>query len=334
MIPLFRPFLRRRELSGVLEPLVEDHIRRGPQAEALEKDLAHFFGCEQGLALRSETLAWMVLQRQLGLGAQVPVAGSWVEARAVSSIWRLLGIPFLGVESESEMSLVYPKTVSESNVWFGSNAWGLLPGPGHFQGWSGEILWDATWGLGGRWDEGPWGAWVRDWILVRLEGDSWLDAGGGCVLLAKGKARAQALKDWRDRLPEDWLLGDLNASLALVQWQDRERILGPLEENQNFLKQALRRHGAHFYGQGDEGWPLPPALPLLIEDGLPDIQQFCQRQGIEVGYPGRPGVFSEEELKQAPQARRSLYRTLLFPCHASLKKAEREQLAKVLGALP
>ena len=186
-------------------------------------------------------------------------------------------------------------------------------------------------------------------IVVALGGNGPLAAGGGALVLARSRKDqrllAGAARDhgWGE-------LPDVNAALALAQWQDRVSSHQRCTDLTALFRDAVARCRHRTLA--------PEALagdlfPVLVVDGMRDVRRYAARHRIETGlaYDGcaltrimagaadgaaaadavDPAVDPADSLGGAQELAR---RGLLFPLYPTLSDGAANRVAKVLATLP
>ncbi|MEW6212006.1 MAG: DegT/DnrJ/EryC1/StrS family aminotransferase, partial [Acidobacteriota bacterium] len=136
-------------------------------------------------------------------------------------------------------------------------------------------------------------------------------------------AVGDALRDALTRFSES-VMSELQAAVALAQWQRREKIAARQLLNSTHLYRTLSRCEA-FALVSSEGETLPHLFPLLVRGGAKEapgavfsVRQFLHRCGIQTETP-YPMLGSREEL---PNAYDLASRLILVPCNASLDERQ------------
>ena len=190
-------------------------------------------------------------------------------------------------------------------------------------------------------------------VVVALGGYGPLAAGGGALVLARARKDQQLLAgEARDH---GWgELPDVNAALALAQWQDRVSSHRRCTDLTALFRDAVARCRHRTL--------VPEALaghqfPVLVADGMRDVRRYAARHQIETGFAcdgcaltrivaaatdgatdaapaaeaGDPAVAPADRLGGAQELAR---RSLLFPLYPTLSDGAANRVAKVLATLP
>ena len=187
-------------------------------------------------------------------------------------------------------------------------------------------------------------------VVVALGGYGPLAAGGGALVLARSRKDQRLLaSEARDH---GWgELPDVNAALALAQWQDRVGSHQRCTDLTALFRDAVARCRHRTLAP-------PEALaghlfPVLVADGMRDVRRYAARHQIETGFAydgcaltrimagatdgaaaasaGDPAVTPADGLGGAQELAR---RSLLFPLYPTLSDGAANRVAKVLATLP
>jgi dTDP-4-amino-4,6-dideoxygalactose transaminase len=127
-------------------------------------------------------------------------------------------------------------------------------------------------------------------------------------------------------------MSELQAAVALAQWQAREKIVARQRFNSSHLHNTLSRCEAFSLISG-EGETLPHVFPALVRTGGKEapgavfrVRQFLYRRGIQTEKP-YPVLGSREEL---PHSYDLASRLILIPCNASLDERQIHFIASSL----
>ena len=197
---------------------------------------------------------------------------------------------------------------------------------------------------------GPGAGQVGDAVVVGLQAPSALAAGGGGVVLARGRRGTRALSGYRRRLGCAEL-PDVNAALALAQWRDLAAGRRRCGELAALFRDAAARSRHRTLPAGATSGPL---FPVVVADGVRAVQRYATRHQVETRFAcegaALTGVRPAEEVTGAPQGDRSAVvgagdehltgaqelarRCLLFPLYPELGTGDANRIAKVLATLP
>ena len=188
-------------------------------------------------------------------------------------------------------------------------------------------------------------------VVVDLGGYGPLAAGGGALVLARSRKDQRLLaSEARDH---GWgELPDVNAALALAQWQDRVSSHQRCADLTALFRDAVARCRHRTLAAQSEALA-GHLFPVLVADGMRDVRRYAGRHQVETGLAydgcalthimadatdgvaaadaGDPAVAPVGSLGGAQELAR---RCLLFPLYPSLSDGAASRVAKVLATLP
>ena len=191
--------------------------------------------------------------------------------------------------------------------------------------------------LGAREHNGYLGVSAR-YLLVPMETDGIATAGGGTLVLAKGKPELQALSRAEEGLTPDTLLPDLNASLGLVQWREYPQALEARDLiYEAYLKSLMKGPYRTLGSPGDEEVrAVPYSFPVVLAGGMNEVRRYARKKGFETIPAFSNRMFDDypEAGESCPIAKSLMMSTLLFPLYPTLGKKNIQLATKVLSTLP
>ena len=379
-IPLFRPTIWRRQMHAVLECLVSEEIGPGDVARKLVREVASALRLAGGIALTDYGAALSAALRVVtaGAGSRSVLVPALAPLAYVQAVERLGLTPLLvdadpdtgslSRESLQRLAAAEPQAavachgpgqpgVTDALQELGvplvedvtAVVMGLDPaahaGSGTAAGGSAQAA-EAKSAL-------PVAGASGTVVVVALGGYGPLAAGGGALVLARGRKDQRLLGgEARDH---GWgELPDVNAALALAQWQDRVSTHQRCTDLTALFRDAVARCRHRTLA------PEAPAghlFPVLVADGMRDVRRYAARHRIETGFAydgcaltrimagatdgaadgaaaadaGDPAVAPVDSLGGAQELAR---RSLLFPLYPTLSDGAANRVAKVLATLP
>lgn len=352
-IPLFRPTIRRRQMHAVLECLVSEEIGPGTLARRLAREVAAALRLAGGVALADYGAA-------LGaaLGAVTSGAGSrhvLVPALAplayVQAAERLGLVPLLiDVDPESgalSRAALQRLMAYRPQAAVACRGVGQAGGAGALRELGLPLVEDLTAALPGLAapEAAPAEPSAGAVVVVGLGAHAALAAGSGGLVLARARRDRRLLDAYRrDRGGEE--LSDVNAALALAQWQERAASRARCAELAARFRAALAR-GRHR--------TLPEAaapghlFPVLVADGMLAVRRYAARHRVETRLAGDDCALTRvaapaaangaapppaDHLPGLDGARELARRCLLFPLYPALTDGAANRIARVLATLP
>ena len=187
-------------------------------------------------------------------------------------------------------------------------------------------------------------------VVVGLGAHGALAAGGGGLVLARGRVHRRLLANYpRDHGWEE--LPDVNAALALAQWQDRAGSRERCAHLAALFRDAVARcrHRTLAAAPATTGH----LFPVLVSDGMRDVRNYAARHQVEtqLAYDGcaltrvMPSGADDAAAAAAAHspavppdsldgAQELARRCLLFPLYPALSEGAANQIVKVLATLP
>ncbi|MDR2182060.1 MAG: DegT/DnrJ/EryC1/StrS family aminotransferase [Treponema sp.] len=171
--------------------------------------------------------------------------------------------------------------------------------------------------------------------LLGLEERDMITAGGGALLFAPARRYAAQLRALGD-LPPEYLLPDLNAAMAAVQFHEIGRSLekraGIAEA---YARMSLRtRHKRVVPGEGQTYNNY--AFALILESGVKEVKAYAKKQDIAVEEAFEATLAGSGVIPaaQCPNAFSLALRTVIFPLYPRLGAAAAEKVARLIMTLP
>jgi dTDP-4-amino-4,6-dideoxygalactose transaminase len=137
-------------------------------------------------------------------------------------------------------------------------------------------------------------------------------------------------------LPPEYLLPDINAAMAAVQFRESAKnLLKRRELAQVYNQASLRtRHKRFSPSEGLEYNNY--AFSLVIESGVKDIRAYAKRKEIIIEEAFESSLAGSGLIPpvQCPSAASLALRTILFPLYPRLGGAQAGEVAKLIMTLP
>ena len=366
-IPLFRPTIRRRQMHAVLECLVSEEIGPGVLARRLVRELASALRLAGGVALADHGAALAAALRAVtGGGESRPVLVPALAPLAYVQAAERLGLTPLLVDVDPDSGSLSREALQRLMAYEpqAAVAYHAAGQPG-----SADALCElglplvedvtavvlgltaaATAAAGGdREPAVPAPGQTGAVVVAGLGAPGALAAGGGGLVLARGRQHRRLLAACpRDHGWEE--LPDVNAALALAQWQDRASSRERCADLMARFRDAVARCRHRTLAPADAAGHL---FPVLVSDGMREVRRYAARHQIETRLAYDACALtrmlpSAEDGNAAPPVADSAVappgglhgaqdlarRCLLFPLYPSLSDGAANQVAKVLATLP
>jgi dTDP-4-amino-4,6-dideoxygalactose transaminase len=289
-IPVFRSYIRRKDMDTVLNCLVTDSVGPGEYLERFQKSAREALGFEYGFAVRSPLIALGLALDSLALSegdaVAVPALAPAYYAQVLSS--RRLVPVFVDSSAdgaEPDLSLL-PSLDPRPAAFILHEALGIVPDPEAVAALGLAVIEDMSNSLGGYRGESRAGSLGRVAILG-LEHDSIVTSGGGALLLAYGKREGQVLRNLAESISPEVRMTDYNAALALAQLRDMEGAITRRRELTALFAQSLARTRHHLLSQPGEGEPGFWAFPVSIASSVKDVRAYAKKKDLALSSPSR-----------------------------------------------
>jgi dTDP-4-amino-4,6-dideoxygalactose transaminase len=338
-IPVFRTYIRRKDMDTVLNCLVTDSVGAGEFLERFQKSAREVLGFEYGFALRSPYLGLGLALDLLGLAegdtVAVPALAPAYYAEVLAS--RRLRPAFLDcVADGAEPDLSLLEVLEQRPKAFVLHeALGILPEPEAVAALGVPVIEDMSAALGAYRGESRAGS-LGSIALLGLEHDSIVTSGGGALLIAYGKRDAQVLRNAAERLAPETRMTDYNAALGLAQLRDMESAIARRRELAGLFAQSLARTRHRMIAQAGEGEGAYWAFPVSVASSVKDVRAYAKKKEVETELAFEGSLLAKGLVPEGacPNARSMSLRCLLFPLHQWIGAGAAEKISKVLATLP
>jgi len=338
-IPVFRSYIRRKDMDTVLNCLVTDSVGPGEYLDRFQKAAREALGFDYGFAVRSPLTALGLALDSLALtegdSVAVPALAPAYYAEVLASR-RLLPVYLDCVVDTAEPDLaLLPSLEPHPAALILHEALGILPDPDAVTALGLPIIEDMSKALGAYRGESRAGSLGRV-SLLGLEHDSLVTAGGGALLLAFGKREGQVLRNLGESIAPEIRMTDYNAALGLSQLRDMEGAIEKRRELASLFAQSLARTRHRMLTQGGEGEPGYWAFPVSIASSVKDVRAYAKKKDLDTELAFEGSLLAKGLVPQdsCPNARSMSMRCLLFPLHQKIGAAAADKIAKILATLP
>jgi dTDP-4-amino-4,6-dideoxygalactose transaminase len=327
-------------MDAVLTCMVDEKIGPGEVVRRLSEEGRAFFGVEGALAFRSPRRALECTLEVCGLEP-----GSAVMLSALAPAWQYEGVLRGGfkplvLDVEGESPLVGAEAVAQGMRSGGRSlvlheALGFLPDMGGFSNLGIPVIEDSSQAVGATWQSRLAGT-FGTFAIVGLEAHHSLTAGGGALLLAKGRRETSTLKKYAEEPLGVDILPDLNSALALVQLKEFSRNEERRREIREKYLAALLHSRHHTFQVPPETESPAYSFPVVLSQGFKDIKQYASRKDIEVclAFEDSIAAVYESSGNDCLNARSLALRTALFPLYPLLSSEQAGTISQLLTTLP
>jgi perosamine synthetase len=338
-IPVFRSYIRRKDMDTVLNCLVTDSVGPGEYLDRFQKSAREALGYDYGFAVRGPGIALSLALDSLALtegdAVAVPALAPAYYARVLAAC-RLVPVFVDTMPDTTEADLSSIASLEpHPKAFILYDALGILPEPEAVAALGIPVIEDMSSALGAYRGESRAGSLGRVAILG-LEPDSIVTSGGGALVLAFMKREGTVLRNLAETIDPEIRMTDYNAALGLAQLRDMESAIARRRELAAAFAQSLARTRHHLISQGGEGECGYWALPVSIASSVKDVVAYAKKKEVDtvLAFEGSllgAGLVPESS---CPNARSIALRCLLFPLHQRIGATSAQKIAKVLATLP
>ena len=338
-IPVFRTYIRRKDMDTVLNCLATDSVGPGEYLDRFQKTARELLGFEFGFAVRSPASALGLALDSLALAEGDTVALPALAPAYYAAVLASRGLESVFVDSvqdsaEPDLSRVaalepQPKAlVLEESL-------GILPDPETVASLDMVVIEDMSKAIGAYRGQSRAGTLGRV-AFLGLEHDSVVTAGGGALLVSYGKREGQVLRNLAESIDPEIIMTDYNAALGLAQFRDMETAIARRRELAVLFAQSLSRTRHRILSQGGEGEPGYWAFPVSIASNVKDVRAYAKKKDVDTELAFDGSLLAKGFVPEGlcPNARSMAMRCLLFPLHQRIGVAAAEKIGKVLATLP
>lgn len=339
-IPVFRSYIRRKDMDTVLNCLVTDSVGPGEYLDRFQKSAREILGYDFGFALRSPLDALVAAFDALGLVegdvVAVPALAPAYYAQALRE--RRLVPSFIDADPDSGS----PDLASLQSAEPRPKAFVLFEGlgvmPSDLETLAGlglQVVEDISQSLGAYVGETKAGS-LGQLSILGLEHGGLMTAGGGGLLFAQGRREGSVLRNAAEAVPPERRMTDYNAALGFAQLKDLASAIEKRRELASIFAQSLARTRHKLLTQGGEGEPGYFSFPVVLDSGMKDVRAYAKKKEVDT-EPAFEGSLLGRGLVpegSCPRARSLLMRCLLFPLHQRIGAAGAQKISKVLATLP
>lgn len=304
-------------MDAVLSCMVTDSLGPGSLSLQLTDAVADYLGLAGGIALRERARAFSIAVDRLGLarGASVVLDPLVPHAYHAVLVERGLVPHYVDVDKGSLCigSELVERTVQKANdagrpvgAIVTHTTLGFVPDMEAIVALGVPVIEDVSEGIGANTGEDRVGRYGR-LVIVAMEPESVITAGGGTLVLAASKADRSALRRVADELSSDALLPDMNAALGVTQIKEIEKFVARRSEIASAYSRAIMRGRHRSPVQPGEGQNVFLTFPVLIEGRVADVEAYARKKGVEtrLAFEGtvldRYGRAAHEEIAAAPE---------------------------------
>jgi len=195
------------------------------------------------------------------------------------------------------------------------------------------ILLDLSHGMGVDLPEEGLGSYP---VYIDLFQNPYLDCGSGALILLPDKKEVKDFHAFVSQFPPSLFLSDLNASLGIEVFKEKEKIMERQEDFFTHLAHKLRREGHKLPKQLYEITVRHGFFPVILESGVTEVIGYASKNGVESqsAFAESCLAFSPDIEDSFPLAKAFLLRCVLFPLYPGMSSGSLDIVSKVISTLP
>lgn len=358
-------------MDAVLSCMVTDSLGPGSLSDQLTGAVGGYLGIAGGIALRERSRAFAMAIDGLSLTAGQGVVLDPLLPFSYHGILRERGLVPLRADVLDSSLCIDPDAAERVMTRFTAGGGvvgaliahttlGYVPDMRALGALGVPIIEDVSEGVGANTGEEQMGRFGR-FVVVAMEPDGIVTAGGGSLLLAAGRNDRAALRRAAEALPVDALLPDMNAALCLTQIKEIEGFVARRAEIAGTFSRAIMRGRHRVPVQPADAQNVHYTFPVLVEGSVSEILAYSRKKGVEAALafagtiidrvgqvvtpvddsdatvdPHDGGMRTDTPtlLNELPVAHGLLLRCVRFPLYPSLTAKEAALVERVLTTLP
>ena len=339
-------------MDAVLSCMVTDSLGPGSLSDQLTNAVSEYLGLAGGIALRERSRAFALTIDRLALPEGSAVVLDPLVPHAYHAVLCEHGMRPVYVDVLDSSLCIDPaladeaiKRAVEQGEAVGAivthTTLGFVPDMEAIAALGVPIIEDVSQGIGANTGEERVGRFGK-YVLVGMEPDDVITAGGGSLLLASSKGDRAALRREADMLSSDTLLPDMNAALGLTQIREIEKFIARRAEIASVYSRAIMRGRHRSPVQPGEAENVYLSFPVLVTGSVSEVGAYARKKGVESRRAfehtvlDRYGGAEDDTIASSefPVARSLVLRCLQFPLYPSLTAKEVSTIERVLTTLP
>jgi dTDP-4-amino-4,6-dideoxygalactose transaminase len=326
-------------MDAVLTCMVNDALSSGQIADLFVKEISAYVGTAGGIAFREYARAVDTAVDALEMEPGSSVILSPFSPREYVASLQRRGCRTLFADVNEQSGCLDPDRIEEllqekpQGIIIHA-PFGILPDIDRISSFGVPLIEDLSSGLGAHTGERKFGSYGRI-VIVGLEPEGLITAGGGAIIMGSGKREVGVLKGLAEGLPRSTFMTDLNAALGLTQLRGIEQYIQRRREIGAVYTAALAKSRYRTLVQGGDAENVFHSFPVVFTMGTKDAVMYARKRGVETaeGFTDTALTVSDDARK-CRNAVSLASRSILFPLYPMLGKKNVETIAKILSSLP
>jgi dTDP-4-amino-4,6-dideoxygalactose transaminase len=279
-------------MDAVLTCMVTDNLGPGSLSDQLTGAVGDYLGLAGGIALRERRRAFSLALERLDLDPGTGVVMDPLVPHSYHAA--LLERGLVPVYADvTDASLCIDPELAEASISRISDhggpvgaivthtTLGFVPDMDALSSLGVPLIEDISEGIGGNTGSQRVGRFGRC-VVVAMEPDGVITAGGGSLLLVGSKGDRTALRRKAEALSSEALLPDMNAALGLTQIKEIEKFVARRTEIASVYSRAIMRGRHRSPVQPGEAQNVHLTFPVVIEGSVADVISYARKKGVEV----------------------------------------------------
>ncbi len=340
MIPVFKPSIKRKDMDSVLTCLVSDFIGYGEKTKEFLHLLTGFFEADHAYGFRdySKGIGFALDSLDLEEGSRIvisPLSPAFYFTEITSRGFEVLYAditPSDACMDPAELQKLMDLKPAAVLLHF---PLGNIPDLEELRAVDLPVIADISTAFGADYKGVPFSSFA-DILVLNLEAEGMITAGGGAAVFSSTRKYSAIMKTAAQVIPEISFLTDINSSLGLIQFNQKESFLEKREAIKEIFMVSLMKGRHKTFSTKDGVLQIPFSFPVLLEGHVREVRQYARKRGIRTHAAFEDSALARYQLDSFSclNAGSILKRAILFPLYPLLSKKNIEIISKVLSTLP
>ena len=324
----------------MLSCLVSEQIGPGPLSTTFVREAAAYLNIAGGFALREYKRSIELVLDAMEIGMGDAVIMSPLSPSAYHDVCSRRNIRMLFADVDSQSACIDPSHVE---ALLGENPAaclvdspvGFVPDMNALAELNVPIIEDVTNCVGAIADGGKAGRFGR-FVIIGLEEENIITAGGGALALSQTKRDLGILRKAAVGLDQSGLLPDFNAALALTQLRNIEEFISKRRDIAQIYHSAIMKGRHRTLSQDGNSENVYFSFPVILDGGVREVMKYARSKNIVTRETFCESTFSRilTDSVNCPNAQALYLRCILFPLYPMLGRANIQEISRVLSTLP
>lgn len=339
-ISVFKPTIKRRDMDAVLSCLVSEQIGPGTLSTILVREASSYLSISGGFALREYKRAIELVFDAMEICEGDSVVISPLSPSVYFDACSTRGIRMLFADVDPNSACIDPSHVEvllDKNpaACVVDSPVGFVPRMDSLSELAIPIIEDVTNCIGAIADWGKVGGFGR-FVIVGLEEENIITAGGGAVVLSQTKRDLGLLRKSAIAIDQSGLLPDLNAALALTQLKHIEEFIDKRRDIAQVYHRAIMKGRHRTLTQDKSSENVFASFPVILDGSVREVMKYARSKDIITRETFSESILARisDQNADCPNAQNLYLRCILFPLYPMLRKTHIQEISRVLSTLP